>query len=594
MLGKQSAQRGLFEADNQYADFVGRDTFYGFLASQRGKLFRDEDFADLYCPDNGRTSVPPSVLATALVLQTHDGVSDAEAKARADYDLRWKVALGTELAERPFAKSTLQLFRAQLILHEKARSVFRGSLEMAKANGFLRRRKKLHVALDTLAILGRGAVKDTYNLLADGIGKLVRTLAEHDETDAAGWAAEHEFERYLTGNVKGEAAVDWDDASSRQAFLAEIVSDAKRLLTLAGEACSRSGKDSDAAQEIEAAAALLTQLLCQDIEYKDDEPQIKQGVAKDRIPSVHDPEMRHGRKSSTGRFNGHKGAVAVDTESQLITAVDVIPGNAHDSEKTLDLVEQSEADTGMEVADTVGDCAYGAGETRREFDKADRKLVAPVPRPPQTGKFPKTAFKISRKEDRVTCPGGCTTKTFNWAKTGVKRSGNRYRVKRFVFPNERCATCPLRAKCGGGAGPRTITLHPQEAMMQRARRYQQTEGFRDANRRRQTVEHRIARLRQLGVRQARYVGRAKTLFQLLMAATVANLTLVARATGQIASSCAHILRRWFGATALRTVWDKFGVLIRLSARRWRPAELVPLSVSPSPVANDKPPFRPGF
>lgn len=594
MLGKRSPQRGLFEGDSRYAEFVGRDSFYGFLASQRGKLFCDEDFAGLYCADNGRTSVPPSLLATALVLQTHDGVSDAEAKARADYDLRWKVALGTELEERPFAKSTLQLFRAQLVLHEGARAVFCRSLEVAKANGFLRRRKKFHAALDTMAILGRGAVRDTYNLLSDGMAKLVRALAGHAETDAAGWAAERGFERYLTRNMKGQAEVDWDDERSRQRFLAEIVSDAKRLLELAGEACSRSGKDSDAAQEIEAAAVLLTQLLHQDIEYRDDEPQIKEGVAKDRIPSVHDPEMRHGRKSSTGCFNGHKGAVAVDTESQLIIAVDVIAGNAHDSEDALDLVEQSEANTGMEVADTVGDCAYGAGETRREFAEADRKLIAPVPRPPQTGKFPKTAFKISRKEDRVTCPGGCTTKKFNWAKTGSKRTGKRYRVKRFVFPKKRCATCPLRAKCVGGAGPRTITLHPQEAMMQRARRYQQTDAFRDANRRRQTVEHRIARLRQLGVRQARYVGRAKTLFQLLMAATVANLTLVARATGQIASSCAHILWRWFGEMARRGVWDKFGALIRSSVHRGRPVELVPVPAAPLPAPHEKGPFRPGF
>jgi len=327
MLGRRSEQRGLFEADNQYADFVGRDTLYGFLASQRGKLFRDEDFADLYCADNGRTSVPPSVLAMALVLQTHDRVSDGEAKNRADYDLRWKVALGIELEERPFAKSTLQLFRAQLVLDERARSVFRGSLEMAKASGFLRRRKKLHAALDTLSILGRGAVKDTYNLLSDGIAKLVRALAGQAQANLTGWAAEHGFERYLTGNVKGGAeAVDWDNEASRQRFLAGIVTDARRLLELAGAACSQSGKDSEAAQEIEQAAALLTQLLHQDIEYKGDEPHIKQGVAKDRIPSVHDPEMRHGRKSSTGRFNGHKGAVAVDTESQLITAVDVIPG----------------------------------------------------------------------------------------------------------------------------------------------------------------------------------------------------------------------------------------------------------------------------
>jgi hypothetical protein len=68
-------------------------------------------------------SVPPSLLATALVLQTYDSVSDEEAKQRADYDLRWKVALGLEVETRPFAKSTLQEFRAQLILHDQARSI---------------------------------------------------------------------------------------------------------------------------------------------------------------------------------------------------------------------------------------------------------------------------------------------------------------------------------------------------------------------------------------------------------------------------------------------------------------------------------------
>ena len=89
MLGERSDQRSLWEADRLYLDHVGKDTFYGLLASLRGQLFRDADFAGFYCPDNGRDSVPPSLLATALLLQTHDKVSDAEAKARADFDIRW-------------------------------------------------------------------------------------------------------------------------------------------------------------------------------------------------------------------------------------------------------------------------------------------------------------------------------------------------------------------------------------------------------------------------------------------------------------------------------------------------------------------------
>ena len=116
VLGERSDQRGLWEADRLYLDHVGRDTFYGLLASLRGRLFRDADFAE-YCPDNGRDSVPPSLLATALLLQSHDKVSDAEAKARADFDLRWKVALGIEVEDDP-SRARYRCC-AQLILHDK-------------------------------------------------------------------------------------------------------------------------------------------------------------------------------------------------------------------------------------------------------------------------------------------------------------------------------------------------------------------------------------------------------------------------------------------------------------------------------------------
>ena len=82
--------------------------------------------------------MPPSLLATALLLQFHDKVSDAEAKARADFDLRWKVALRIEVEDRPFAKSTLQVFRAQLILHDKVGEVFESSLRLARESGYLK------------------------------------------------------------------------------------------------------------------------------------------------------------------------------------------------------------------------------------------------------------------------------------------------------------------------------------------------------------------------------------------------------------------------------------------------------------------------
>ena len=388
MLGERSEQRGLWEADRLYLDHVGQDTFYGLLASLRGQLFRDADFAESYCADNGRDSVPPSLLATALLLQTHDKVSDAEAKARADFDIRWKVALGIEVEDRPFAKSTLQVFRARLILHDKVRAVFESSLRLARQSGYLKKRG-MRVALDTTNILGRGAVRDTFNLLADGIVKLLRVLAAVEGSNVKGWAEAQGYERYLGSSIKGESAIDWSDRKARTALLGEIVADADRLLGVARQAQGGLPEGSPERQGIVAAAELLGQMLLQDVERTGDGIGLKDGVSRDRMMSVHDPEMRHGHKSSSRRFGGHKAAIVVDTDSQLITAVEVLPGNAPDNLGVLELVERSEANTGVPVEETLGDAAYGDGNTRQAFADAGRTLIARVPGRPNKAHFPK-------------------------------------------------------------------------------------------------------------------------------------------------------------------------------------------------------------
>ena len=130
------------------------------------QLFRDADFAELYGPDNDRASVAPSLLATVLLLQAHDRVSSAETKARADFDIRWKVALGIEIEEQPFAKSTFQVFPAQLILHDKLHGVFEQSLQLAREQGYLKGGRGMWVALGATYILGLEIRPETQ---ADGV-----------------------------------------------------------------------------------------------------------------------------------------------------------------------------------------------------------------------------------------------------------------------------------------------------------------------------------------------------------------------------------------------------------------------------------------
>jgi transposase len=536
-----------------YLKFVGENTFYGFLAGHRDEIFRDEDFAKLYSVKTGRPSVPPSLLAVALVLQTYDGVSDDEAKRRAEYDLQWKVALGVDVDARPFAKSTLQEFRAQLIVHEDQRAIFQQSLELAKRQGYFKGKGKLKVALDTTNILGRGAVKDTYNLLADAIVLVLRVLAKQAGEELVSFAEQLSFGRYVTeASLKGEAEIDWSDVKEQRRFLQEIVADADRLLELvraAREHLEAEGPEDGALVE---AAGQLSRVLAQDIERKEDGPAIRDGVAEDRMPSVHDREMRHGRKSKSKRFDGHKADVAVDTDSQLITAVGIIGGNAPDAEQALKRIEETEAATGCVVEETIGDCAYGGGETRKEFAEAGRTLVAKVPTMTNQGCFPKTAFTLDLEARTCTCPSGETTDEFHPAKLGGGV---------FHFSATVCGACPLRAQCVRGHGGRTVSVHAQEALIQAARALQASPAFRDYRSRRQAAEHRIARLTQLGIRQARYFGHPKTLFQLAMAAAVANLTLLmGRADAD--SSSAALIAAFFGLFAILVVLERRRNLFR--------------------------------
>ncbi|MCC7371081.1 MAG: transposase, partial [Chloroflexi bacterium] len=411
-------------------------------------------------------------------------------------------------------------------------------LELAKRRGKLRtqsgEQRKLKVALDTTNILGRGAVKDTYNLLGDGIVQLARELAKLAGEPLAGqplavWAEAHGYGRYVgPTSLKGTAEIDWSDAEQRRRFLGEIVADADRLLEQArvvrtdleagGAAEAALVAAALVAAALVAAAGLLSRVLVQDVERREDGPAIKQGVATDRLLSVHDPEMRHGRKSASKRFDGHKAAVVVDTDEPLITAVTVLAGNAPDAEGALELVEQTEATTGCAVDETLGDCAYGSGETRQAFADAGRTLVAKVPSPSNQGCFPQTAFTLDLDATSATCPAGQTTQDFRPSPTG----GGPFRFDVAV-----CAACPLRTQCVRAVGGRTVTVHPQERLLQAARAFQASPAFAEYRRRRQRVEHRIARLVQLGIRQAREVGTPKIRFQLLMAAAVAKLTYLA-------------------------------------------------------------------
>ena len=190
MLGKRNPQASLFDAIG-LPHRVAPDSFYGRMGQMIGSLFRDEDLKEMYCEDNGRPSLPPSLLSGVLLLQFYDDVSDREAAERVIYDLRWKVALNLPLDYQGFDYSNLSKFRGRLVAHHQERYAFDRLLAHARQEGVLA--DVVTILSDTSNAKGAGATQDTYTLLRKGIRKLIKTMGYHLPGKRAGSSSQIEL-----------------------------------------------------------------------------------------------------------------------------------------------------------------------------------------------------------------------------------------------------------------------------------------------------------------------------------------------------------------------------------------------------------------
>lgn len=509
MLGKRSPQMSLFQLPIWAEGLVDPSSFYARMGDFWSRVSQDEDLAGMYASEPGKPSVPPSILCGVLILQYFDDVSDREAADRVRFDLRWKLALGLSLDHRGFHYSTLSRFRRRLVAHGQERYAFDALLRLALKTGLLKR--DAEQVIDSTPIHGAAALEDTYTLLRHGLRKLLMAMGESDP-ERQRLAKRLKLSSYLSNR---KPVLDWADVGARRAHLQELVADTQRLLGEAREAKLPEGSDA------QGALALLEQILAQDV-VRDDQGghALRQGVAKDRVISTVDPEMRHGRKSSSTRFDGYKGHVAVEPESELITEVSVTPGNTYDGEAVIELVDGQAAHHELQPQAIIGDHAVIDGARRQALAERSIEAVGKVPEGLRGGLYPKSSFSIDLEQNTVKCPAGHGTAVYR------ERKDARGQVARvFHFSRQTCRQCPQRAVCTKAQDMgRTIQVSPHEHLLQEARVKQQAEGFTERyNRARSTVERAIAHLVRHGFRQGRYLGRAKTLFQALWAAAAANL-----------------------------------------------------------------------
>ena len=509
MLGQRNPQRSLFQVPFWADGVIDRDSFYARMGAFWSQVSRDEDLADMYDESRGRPSIPPSLMSGVLILQYFDDVSDREAADRVRFDLRWKLALDLPLDDGGFDYSSLSRFRSRLAKHGEERYAFDKLLELAIAAGFLRR--DAEQVIDSTPMHGAAALQDTYTLLRNGLRKLLLAMGESDP-ERRRLAKRLQLSDYL---VKGKPELDWGDPKARKVQLQQLVADAERLLAEAHGAELPEGSDA------QGALALLEQLLGQDITRQEDgQHAIRQGVAADRVISTVDPEMRHGRKSFSTRFDGYKGHIAADPESELVTEVAVTPANAYDGEVVEELLDAGKSHHALQPGAVVGDQSVIDAERRHLLDQRGIEAVGKVTPRRSGGRYAKADFAVDLEVGTVTCPAG-HTETRSRQRTDAH--GRVWRV--FTFPREVCACCPHRAQCTTATRTgRTVSLHPHEALLQAAMVSQQSPGFCERyHRARSTVERVISHLARHGFRQGRYFGRAKTLFQALWAAAAVNL-----------------------------------------------------------------------
>ena len=341
--------------------------------------------------------MPARVLATVMLLQAFEGLSDREAVDHLEVDLRWQAACGVDTGAEAFHSTVLVGQRNRLRASARPRRLFEDVKVVAQTSGALQHRARV---FDSTPIYDAVATQDTVTQLRAVIRKLLIALDATGERELSA-AVRSSLAREDDYASPGKPPCDWDDRAAREQLVDELVSDCHAALEVLGRLDAHAASSKDASE-------LLALVAGQDVEEGEDGVfRIARKVAKDRVISTVDPEARHGHKSKSRRFDGFKLHVSLDPDSELIDDVVVTPANTPDRDAVPALVEPLlERDEKPEI---VGDAAYGDGATRAALEEVGITVMARVPPVRNTtGGFTKDRFVVDLDASTVTCPAAQT------------------------------------------------------------------------------------------------------------------------------------------------------------------------------------------
>lgn len=472
--------------------------------------------------DAGKAPLPPAMLAMVVVMQAYTGVSDAEAVERARFDGRWQLVLGTlGAAERAYSQGALCAFRERMILHDMDRRLLERTIEFArKTKGFDGKKlpTTLRLAVDSRPLAGAGRVEDAFNLLGRAGRQLLICAALLSGTTPDRLAKRLKVEVLTASSIKAGLDVDWTDAEQRADALRTLLSALDSLEGWVRQRFENEVAQSPLVEHLEAIDRLREQNV--DPEPPDGGgPTLRDGVASDRIISLADRQMRHGRKSTSKTIDGYKAHLATSLDEGLVLAAAVLPANRPESEgldamradlaRVLDLTELTELHI---------DRGYTNAALTKELTTQGTELVSkPRPLGGIPGFFNKRDFKVDLRSKTVTCPAG-QARSFVFD-------------RKFSFSAPTCRSCPLRAKCTPATEgrPRSFVVPSDELQQRRLQRLQATRKGRGHLRERISIEHTLAHHARAQGTRARYLGQRSNVFDSRRGGALLNIEEASRA-----------------------------------------------------------------
>jgi len=489
--GSSDPDRELLDAAALVGHLVPAGSVYAFLAEHRHRVFPDVLFADLFGSGRGRPSQPAELVATVMVLQSLEGLSDRDAIQALRTDLRWKVAAGLALDDEGFHPTVLTLWRNKLRRSGRPERIFDAVRDVVVETGVLA--GKTRRALDSTLLDDAVATQDTVTQLVSMIRRVRRAVP----AAAAVMVTAHDYD------AGGKPACAWDDPTARDELITALVGDAGAVL----DAVAGIELDDDQQRLV----GLLALVAGQDVE-EGDEPgswRIARKVAKDRMISTVDPETRHMHKSRSNYRDGYKAHLAVEPTTGIITGVELTPANIGDGPVGVSLLEDEPAGTQV-----LGDSAYGSGPVLSDLDAAGHVAVIkpwPLARNPRldNDQFIRDDFTIDYTARTVTCPNQITV-------TVTARGTATFGAK--------CRRCPVRSRCTAATDGKIFRVGDHDQLLATARaQWRNGDGIDDYRQHRPLVERSIAWLVANGHRRVRYHGVHRNQLALATRAAVINL-----------------------------------------------------------------------